>query len=117
MLSRNWYSFALEKVPRATRDWINNLPALAVFKHETGRCAVICGELSNIIRFLWPDSPTAKSLAEIALIGAETGLVNINFAGHCGIPFERGIDGRSWANAKVIGLPPNDGCRKTLLLC
>ncbi|ABV93354.1 putative phosphatase [Dinoroseobacter shibae DFL 12 = DSM 16493] len=113
LLSRAWYAYARRELPQDAKDWMAALPDMVVFQHGTRRCAVIHGGLSDISRFLWPSSPEADFSEEIALIEAAVGAVDVVFAGHCGLAFQRQIGDALWVNAGAIGLPPNDGRPET----
>ena len=81
--------------------------------HQGQRLAIIHGGLSDISRFLWPDSPEDEFSAEIALIRDQIGGVDKVIAGHCGVAFHRRIGNVDWINAGAIGLPPHDGRSET----
>ncbi len=109
LLSDGWYRYAGRQVDSDTRDWMENLPDMAVFAHEGRRFAVVHGGLTDIARFLWPSSPDHAFRQEITAIEAVAGPVDGVVAGHCGLAFERVVGGVHWINAGVIGLPPHDG--------
>ncbi len=112
-LSDGWYPYAEAAVTGAWRDWMEALPDVAVFAHEGRRYAVIHGGFSDISRFLWPSSPDVAFQQDLTAIEAACGPVDGVIAGHCGLAFERVINGVAWINAGVIGLPPHDGRRST----
>lgn len=110
-LSASWWAHTDAQIGRATRDWMEALPDIAVFAHEGRRFAVLHGGVTDIALGLWPTSPEAEFRREITALAAAAGPVDGVIAGHCGVAFERVIDGVHWINAGAIGLPPNDGRR------
>lgn len=112
-LSAAWYAHADKSIDGAARAWMKNLPDVCVFTHEGLRYAVVHGGFSDISRFLWPTTPDADFAQEIAAITAACGPVDGVISGHCGLAFERVIDGVHWINAGVIGMPPHDGRSQT----
>jgi len=108
-LSAGWYAHANAHVPRDARDWMEDLPDMALFAHEGRRYAVVHGGFTNVSRFLWPSSSHTEFALELAAIQAAAGPVDGVIAGHCGVAFERDINGIHWINAGVIGMPPHDG--------
>lgn len=107
-LSQSWFAHADARVDAGWRNWMQALPDLAIFAHEGRRYAVVHGGLSDIARFLWPDTPEVAFVQEITAIIAAAGPVHGIIAGHCGVAFERMVQGVSWINAGAIGLPPHD---------
>lgn len=113
LLSRAWYGFARRELPEEARHWMAALPDMAVFEHSGLRCAVIHGGVTDISRFLWASSPDKDFAEEVALVEAAIGRVDVVFAGHSGIAFQRQVGDTLWVNAGAIGLPPNDGRPET----
>jgi predicted phosphodiesterase len=113
LLSGGWYAHAERAIDGAARDWMEDLPDMAVFAHEGRRYAVVHGGFTNIARFLWPTSSHTEFALELAAIQAAAGPVDGVIAGHCGVAFERDISGIHWINAGAIGMPPHDGRRQT----
>ena len=107
-LAASWYPYAEAQLPARWRDRLMALPDMAVFAHEGRRYAVVHGGLTDIALFLWPCSPEEAFRQEITAIAAAAGPVDGVIAGHCGLAFERVIDGVHWINAGAIGLPPHD---------
>lgn len=112
-LSAGWYAHAGAALDRGARDWMADLPDIALFRHHGLRCAVIHGGASDVARFVWPTDPEQVFDQEIAAIEAVCGPVDRVIAGHCGLAFTRQIGTRLWINAGVIGMPPNDGAVHT----
>ena len=112
-LSRGWYAHADASIGTKWRAWMRALPDMVTFRHHGRRYGVLHGGVHNISRFLWPSSPAADFRSEIAALTATLGPVDAIIAGHCGLAFERVIDGVHWINAGVIGMPPHDGRAQT----
>ncbi len=112
-LSAGWYGHVDQAVQAADRDWMASLPDILSFSHQGLRCAVIHGGLRDISRFIWEVSEDTVFLEEIGEIHAVTGHVDIVISGHCGLPFQRKVQGVTWLNAGAIGMPPNDGRSET----
>ena len=112
-LSKGWFGHCGTQVTGRQRDYLAGLPDVIVFEAFARRYAVLHGGISNIARFLWPDSPDPAFREEIERLVRLTGPVHGIVAGHCGIAFERRVAGVHWINPGAIGLPPNDGGQLT----
>ncbi|WP_300029788.1 metallophosphoesterase family protein [uncultured Roseobacter sp.] len=113
LLSAGWYSYANARVSAQDRAWMAQCPDAIVFTHQGARYAVIHGGVTDIARFVWPDSPDAVFEQEWRALEAVAGAVDHVIAGHCGIPFIRETDRGRWINAGIIGVPPHDGRQQT----
>ena len=113
LLSVGWYAFARARMQDADRDWMRGLPDIISFSHAGGRYAVIHGGVTEVARFIWPNSPARLFEEEWDAAEATIGPVDHIIAGHCGVPFERECRRGRWINAGVIGMPPNDGGTNT----
>ena len=103
-LSNKWYSFAKQHVSQKQIEWLNQLPNFIRFTMAGYKCVVVHGSYSETARFIYHSTPWNEKEQELALAEAD-----IILAGHCGIPFLQGAKNKVWANAGVIGMPPNDG--------
>ncbi|MBV2360825.1 metallophosphatase family protein [Thalassococcus sp. CAU 1522] len=112
-LSAGWFGFADAACGAAQRGWMAALPDLVRFDWRGRRCVALHGGVSDVARFLWPASPEAEFLEELSLVRSLCGDIDVVFAGHCGVAFQRAIDGVLWVNAGAIGLPPDDGRAQT----
>jgi len=110
-IAAGWWRHTDAAVDARLRDWLEDLPDMAVFAHEGRRYAVVHGGGTATERFLWPSSPADAFSREIETIVASAGPVDAVIAGHCGMAFERVVNGVHWINAGMIGQPPNDGRR------
>ena len=113
LMAKDWYAHAKEAVSNDTRDWMGRLPDRLVFWHADKRYVVIHGGAGDVSRFLWPVTREDDFWDEISLLQEEVGAIDAVIAGHCGVPFERSVDGVHWINAGVIGMPANDGISDT----
>ncbi|MEL6644026.1 MAG: metallophosphoesterase family protein [Pseudomonadota bacterium] len=115
LMSRGWYPRAAQAFAgdAAARAAMGALPDVIVFAHQGRRCAVIHGGVTDIARFVWPVSDVAVFEAEIQALEAVAGPVDMVFAGHAGVPFQRQVGDLLWVNAGVIGMPPHDGAPDT----
>ena len=113
LASRTWYAHADAALNTAARDWLGKLPDAATFLHGGRTFAVIHGGALAINRFLWPSSPADDFRAEINEVKDRLGDIDGVIAGHCGIAFQRLIDGVHWINAGVLGMPPHDARPET----
>jgi len=105
LLSRAWYAHADREVTTAHRAWMAALPRSLVLDLPDGRSlAVLHGAAHDVSRFLFASSAEADLEEEIAATGCD-GVV----AGHCGMPFARGVGEGVWINAGAIGMPADDG--------
>ncbi len=111
-LSAEWFAFASSLIRVEDRLWMAGLPRRLSFTHEGRRWAVIHGGAADVSRFIWPGD-RATMAEEIERLEAEAGPFDGVAAGHCGVPFVEELDGRTWVNAGVIGMPPHDGQQAT----
>lgn len=109
LLAAGWYAHADRSVGTEARAWMAGLPDLILFTHAARRVAVIHGGLSDVSRFIWPVSGDAVFQEEIELIQGVAGPVDMVFAGHSGLAFQRWTGRVEWVNAGAIGMPANDG--------
>ena len=112
-LSAAWYGFAAARLGPDDREWMGSLPRVLSFLHQGERYAVLHGGLTDVARFIWPNSAAEVFEAEWAALAEAIGPVDHVIAGHCGLPFLRRFGARRWINAGVIGMPPHDGCQQT----
>ncbi len=112
LASRTWFPFTAARLA-AVRDEIAACPDILTFIHAQSRYAVIHGGVSDVARFIWPDSDLDTFRQEIELLRAAVGQIGAVICGHCGIAFDRQIDDVRWINAGVIGMPPHDGRQET----
>jgi predicted phosphodiesterase len=105
LLSRAWYAHADRQVTPAHRAWMASLPRRIVLDLPDGRSlAVLHGGARDISRFLFASAPEGELAEEIAATGCD-GVI----AGHCGLPFVRGVGQGVWINAGAVGMPADDG--------
>lgn len=109
VLSEGWYQHVDKAISTEDRQWFASCPDRLTFQHHGKRYVVIHGGASDVSRFLWPISFEDDFWDEISLLQEEVGAIDAVISGHCGIAFERNIDGIEWINAGVIGMPANDG--------
>ena len=112
LASKGWYPFAAARTSEY-RDYYASLPDIASFTAHGKRYAVIHGGAQEVAKFLWPVTPAAVFTEEIATLELALGPIDGVICGHSGVAFERMIDGRSWINAGVIGMPPHDEREQT----
>ena len=107
--SAQWYRQAQRalKAPHLAR--MAQCPDIVTFQSGTLRCAALHGGATDIAAYLWPSDPDRIFAQEIDALERLVGRLDVVFAGHCGLAFERVTRGRRWINAGVIGLPPHDG--------
>jgi predicted phosphodiesterase len=103
LLAKGWYPFANARVSAESRRWMAGLPKGLRFTIQGQRVLVVHGGVSVINRFLFASNRVA--LAQEAR-AAEADIV---LAGHAGIPFVTQVEGCTWFNPGVIGMPANDG--------
>jgi predicted phosphodiesterase len=107
-LSTQWFDYARQHLDADAANWMAALPDQIRFEMSGRTLAVVHGAPSLVNRFVFPSTPAADKLSEIALTGCD-GVI----CGHSGLPFTEEVDGMLWHNAGVIGLPANDGTRRT----
>jgi predicted phosphodiesterase len=112
-LSVDWYNHANARLSAADRAWLGACPDRLTFRHNDKRYVVIHGGAGDVSRFIWPITPEDDFWHEISLLQEEIGAFDGVIAGHCGIAFERRVDGFHWINAGSIGMPPHDGQPET----
>lgn len=104
-----WYPYCASLMSDDDLKYMGQLPDMVAFIHNGMRYCVIHGGVEYTSRFIWPSSPDAVFQEEIAMIESKIGKFDAVLAGHCGVAFQRHIDGIHWINAGVIGMPPDDG--------
>lgn len=109
LLSAGWFGHADRSVGADARRWMDDLPDLILFTHAGRRIAVIHGGLSDTSRFVWAVSDEAIFQEEVSSIQNVAGHIDMIFAGHSGLMFQRRIGTVDWINAGAIGMPPHDG--------
>jgi len=103
MFSRLWYPFAQSKLSSQSLDWMKQLPEFLSFEIGGKRATILHGSYHKTSEFIF-ESTTQK----IKVKNFRDSHSEIIIAGHCGIPFLQEIEGKSWLNAGVIGMPAND---------
>lgn len=104
VFSRQWYPFAQQAMQPEALMWMKQLPNHIRFELGGQIWIVVHGSYSELSGYVFQSTPWEKKAAEMAL--AETDCI---VAGHSGLPFVSEVDGRTWLNAGVIGMPANDG--------
>jgi len=107
-LSVGWYGYADARLDDDARAWMRSLPRHLDMLIGGMRLLVVHGAVDRINQFLFSSSEDAEFSRQLEIAGADGVL-----AGHCGIPFTRNISGKLWHNAGAIGMPANDGTRRT----
>ncbi|WP_455220223.1 metallophosphoesterase family protein [Kaarinaea lacus] len=103
-LSNKWYTFVKQQVSEQQIHWLRQLPQFIRFTTAGYRCMVVHGAYSKTAKFIYHSTPWEEKQTEFDAAKAD-----IVLAGHCGVPFLQSQDDKVWANAGVIGMPPNDG--------
>lgn len=104
VLAASWYAYASRTIDGDTKRWMRDLPRSVTFTMSGARIAVVHGGVDQTNKFIFPATPVDDVRGELMRSGAD-GVI----AGHSGIPFSRGVDGRLWHNAGAVGMPANDG--------
>jgi predicted phosphodiesterase len=107
-LSAQWYKFAAAHLDDDARRWMGGLPRRLLIEMCDRRLAVIHGGSQQINRFIFQSTPISVKRQEFRWLECD-GVI----AGHCGLPFTQRVDGLLWHNAGAIGMPANDGTRRT----
>ena len=107
-LSGRWYAHCRAEIYAEARRWMAALPRAIRFTLGGRRLLAVHGAPSRINRYVFPSTPEAEIVAEIALAAERTGAEGV-VAGHSGIPFVRVLGDRLWLNAGAVGMPANDG--------
>jgi len=113
ILSNGWYPHALRTITSDAKRWMGELPDALTFEHHGKRYAVIHGGVTDISRFLWSVSSITDLKAEIEAFGHP---IDVVFAAHSGIAFERQIGETAWVNVGAVGMPENDGDQRTVFV-
>ncbi len=102
-LAKGWYEFANGRLSAESRRWMGTLPRSLDVDVAGVHTKFVHGGTRQINRFLFA-SQTFELQGELATSGAA-----LVIGGHSGIPFIRQIEGQTWFNPGVIGMPANDG--------
>lgn len=113
LLSARWYAHADAHVASQAREWMRDLPDIAVFTQAGRRFAVIHGGATDVSRFLWPNSADTEFAEEMEVIQRVVGHVDGVLCGHSGVAFQRQVAHVRWVNAGAIGMPAHDGRQTT----
>ncbi|MFQ5622985.1 MAG: metallophosphoesterase family protein, partial [Paracoccaceae bacterium] len=112
-LARSWYAHASRTLSRGSLDWMAACPDRIVFRHNGKRYGVVHGAASAVNRFFWPNAADESLATEITHFERRSGPVDVVVCGHSGLAFRRVVGGKTWLNAGTIGMPENDGDRRT----
>lgn len=107
-LSVQWYEFAKNRLSPEAATWMSALPTQIRFHMGGKDLAVVHGAPSSVNQFIFPSTPVETKLSGISVADCD-GII----CGHSGLPFTQIFDGLLWHNAGAIGLPANDGTRRT----
>ena len=108
LLSNGWYPFANRELREEHRAWMRDLPRSIRFSYHGKQFVVVHGNYEKINQFVFASSP--ESIKQTSMDGAQVdGIV----AGHCGLPFTQVLGQQLWHNPGVIGMPANDGTKRT----
>lgn len=107
-LSERWYGHLRRHVRPDHVLWMGRLPDLVACEIGGLRVVVAHGAPSDVARFVFASTPWQVKRDEMDAVDAD-----VLVAGHCGIPFAHGQDGRLWFNPGAIGFPANDGTPRT----
>lgn len=104
----SWYAAARAALSENHCAWMRTLPRRIDVQIGKRRLAVVHGSPKSIGEFVFASASAAALTPLLDEAGCD-GVV----AGHTGLPFTRTIHGRLWHNPGAIGLPANDGTRRT----
>lgn len=110
-LSQQWYPFAQKSLTTESLAWMDALPLQLRFRFAGLQGAVVHGSAFAPAEFIFKSSPWEEKSRNFQETGAE-----LILAGHCGLPFADGREGKKWLNPGVIGLPANDGTSRVWCL-
>lgn len=108
ILSAQWFTYANQQLNDEQRQWFSTLPRAIHFSFYGQRVVVIHGSVSSINQFIFNSHDDSVFEPEFSRSQAD-----IIIGGHCGIPFTKTIQQRTWHNAGAIGMPANDGTPRT----
>lgn len=106
--SRNWYPFAKKNVNEKAIEWMHSLPLNLIVEFGGKKWGVVHGSQEETARFVYKSSPWSEKLPSYDALGVDHIL-----AGHCGVPFFDSNADRIWLNSGALGMPANDGTRRT----
>jgi predicted phosphodiesterase len=106
--SRKWYPFAQAQLSQESIDWMNELPFTMEWSLGGKKCVMIHGGYPNTSQFIFESTPWSIKQEISEKLNAD-----IIICGHSGLPFVQQLNGKSWINAGVIGMPANDGSQQT----
>lgn len=112
LLSKQWYDHANSLLSPWHREWMRGLPEHIRFSLGNFRFAAIHGGTRDISRWIFKSTPEQVKRDEIDELGWCAPVDGV-IAGHCGLPFVDDLGDKIWINPGVIGMPANDGTRRT----
>ncbi|MEM9835233.1 MAG: arsenosugar biosynthesis-associated peroxidase-like protein [Bacteroidota bacterium] len=107
LFARMWYPYAQRQTGERALAYIKTLPAKLRFTYAGQTAMVLHGSYQETAEFIWASTDWATKSTSFQ--AAEADLI---LGGHCGLPFVDAQNGKTWLNAGVIGMPPNDGTTK-----
>jgi hypothetical protein len=108
LLSTQWFQFANQQLEPVHREWFASLPRSIQFDFNGISAQVVHGSVSSINQFIFSSTDQRIFRSEFALSHA-----SLIIGGHCGLPFTKVIDKKTWHNSGAIGMPANDGTTRT----
>lgn len=111
VFAKQWFPFAKQATSQASVDWMRKLPDHLTFELGGSKVSVLHGSWFNTSEFVFKSTPWAVKEANFSAVGSD-----VIIAGHCGLPFSEKVDGKTWLNAGVIGMPANDGTSRVWYL-
>ena len=106
--SAEWYAYADAEIAEEQRQWMRSLPRRIDILLGGRRLAVVHGAVDSINRFIFGSTPWSQKRPQMARACCD-GVVG----GHCGIPSTEAVGGKLSHNAGAIGMPANDGTRRS----
>ncbi|MGB3800123.1 MAG: metallophosphoesterase family protein, partial [Lewinella sp.] len=108
MFARLWYAYARQETADRGMAFMHTLPGMLDFEFGGRRVRVLHGSVDHESEFIWKSTPWETKQRSFDESGAD-----IIVAGHSGLPFADGRDGKLWINTGALGMPANDGTPRT----
>nr|WP_198664919.1 arsenosugar biosynthesis-associated peroxidase-like protein [Lewinella sp. IMCC34191] len=108
MFARLWYAYAREEVGERGMAFMHTLPPMLDLEYAGKRIRVLHGSVDHESEFVWKSTPWETKQRNF-----DEADCDIIVAGHSGLPFADGQDGKLWINTGALGMPANDGTPRT----
>lgn len=107
-LSARWYNFIDSTLLDSHREWMAKLPKHIHFSFHNRDFLVVHGTPVETSGYVFKSTPWSVKAKYF-----ESNRVDVILSGHSGLPFVDKKNKLNWVNSGALGMPANDGTRRT----